>query len=135
MSPRCTRRRDAKRRSTLRSRSAPVGKGCTSTGSPTRTTEERRRNVTEFPPNRWHELHRHPHAEEYFYVVRGSGLHLTEDEPVRLAEGDLVFVARNEWHGFANDTDEPVLAVTVMGGVAHYRGAGYEARDEDRPAS
>ena len=25
-------------------------------------------NITEFPPNRWHELHRHASAEEYFQV-------------------------------------------------------------------
>ena len=56
-------------------------------------------NVTDFPPNRWHELHRHPSAEEYFFVLSGAGLHLTEGEPVRLDVGDLV--------------------VTVMGGVSH----------------
>jgi quercetin dioxygenase-like cupin family protein len=83
-------------------------------------------NVTEFPPKRWHELHRHPDAEEYFFVLEGAGLHLTEGEPVRLEKGDLVFVPKGEWHGFANDSDEPTLAVTVLGGVAHYRDAGYE---------
>jgi quercetin dioxygenase-like cupin family protein len=35
-------------------------------------------NVTEFPPNRSHEVHRHPHAEEYFFVLEGSGQHLTD---------------------------------------------------------
>jgi len=83
-------------------------------------------NVTEFPPNRWHELHRHASAEEYFFVLAGSGLHLTEGEPVRLEVGDLVFIPKGEWHGFANDTDRPTLAVTVMGGVSHYSDAGYE---------
>jgi quercetin dioxygenase-like cupin family protein len=87
-------------------------------------------NVTEFPPNRWHELHRHPQAEEYFYVLDGSGLHLTDGEPIRLVKGDLVFIPKNEWHGFANDTDEPTLAITVMGGVAHYSDAGYEVHPE-----
>jgi quercetin dioxygenase-like cupin family protein len=95
-------------------------------------------NVTEFPPNRWHELHRHPGAEEYFYVLEGSGLHLTDGEPIRLVEGDVVFVPRNEWHGFANDTDEPALAITVLGGVAHYSDAGYEVHPQQpaaRPTS
>jgi quercetin dioxygenase-like cupin family protein len=87
-------------------------------------------NVTEFPPNRSHELHRHREAEEYFYVLKGSGLHLTDRDPVRVVEGDLVFVPKNEWHGFANDSGEPALAVTVMGGVAHYRDAGYEVHPE-----
>jgi quercetin dioxygenase-like cupin family protein len=83
-------------------------------------------NVTEFPPDRAHELHRHPRAEEYFYVLKGRGLHLTESAPVELEPGDLVFIPRAEWHGFANNTDEPTLVVTVLGGVADYQDAGYE---------
>jgi quercetin dioxygenase-like cupin family protein len=85
-------------------------------------------NVTEFPPDRSHEVHRHPNAEEYFFVLRGSGQHLTEGEPVHLEAGDLVFIPKGEWHGFANDTGEPTLVVTVMGGVSHYSDAGYEVR-------
>jgi quercetin dioxygenase-like cupin family protein len=87
-------------------------------------------NVTEFPPNRAHELHRHPDAEEYFFVLEGAGLHLTEGDPVPLEVGDLVFIPRGEWHGFANNTGEPTLAITVMGGVAHYADAGYEVHPE-----
>jgi len=83
-------------------------------------------NVTEFPPNRAHELHKHDTAEEFFYVVDGAGLHLTDGEPVRVVKGDLVFIPKGEWHGFANDTDEPTIAVTVMGGVSHYSDAGYD---------
>lgn len=87
-------------------------------------------NVTQFPPNRSHELHRHPHAEEYFFVLEGSGEHLTDGEPVALTAGDLVFIPKGEWHGFANRSDEPTLVVTVIGGVAHYSDAGYEVREE-----
>jgi len=90
-------------------------------------------NVTEFPPKRSHEVHRHANAEEYFFVLKGSGLHLTDSEPVPLRQGDLVFVPRGEWHGFANDTDQPAVAVTVMGGVAHYSDAGYEVLPGSRP--
>ena len=93
-------------------------------------------NVTEFPPQRWHELHRHPNAEEFFFLLRGSGLHLTEGEPVRLEPGDLVFVPTGEWHGFANDTGDPAVAITVLGGVAHYSDAGYEIHpDQPTPTT
>jgi quercetin dioxygenase-like cupin family protein len=91
-------------------------------------------NVTQFPPNRSHEIHRHVNAEEYFFVLEGSGLHLTRYEPVRLHKGDLVFIPQGEWHGFANDTEEPTLAVTVMGGVAHYSDAGYEILPGPNPS-
>ena len=83
-------------------------------------------NVTEFPPGRAHELHRHARAEEYFYVLKGRGLHLTESAPVELEPGDLVLIPKAEWHGFANNTHEPTLVVTVLGGVADYQAAGYE---------
>jgi len=56
-------------------------------------------NVTEFPPKRSHEVHRHPHAEEYFFVLEGSGLHLTDGDPVRLEKGTLSLSRR------ANGTD------------------------------
>jgi quercetin dioxygenase-like cupin family protein len=92
-------------------------------------------NVTEFPPNRSHEVHRHAHAEEYFFVLEGSGVHLTDGEPIRVHKGDLVFIPKGEWHGFANDTSEPTLSVTVMGGVAHYSDAGYEVLPGSQPSA
>jgi quercetin dioxygenase-like cupin family protein len=61
-------------------------------------------------------------------VLQGSGQHLTDDEPVPLETGDLVFIPRGEWHGFANHSDEPTVVVTVMGGVSHYEDAGYDVR-------
>jgi mannose-6-phosphate isomerase-like protein (cupin superfamily) len=70
----------------------------------------------------WEGMHVHWLADR----LEGSGLHLTDAEPVRLEIGDLVFIPKGERHGFANDTDEPKLLVTVMGGVAHYTEAGYE---------
>jgi quercetin dioxygenase-like cupin family protein len=83
-------------------------------------------NVTAFPPNRWHELHRHPGAEEYFFIIEGSGLHLTEKETVPLQAGDLVFVPKDEWHGFANDSDRPTVVISVFGGVLAYEDGGYD---------
>jgi quercetin dioxygenase-like cupin family protein len=83
-------------------------------------------NETIIPPNKWHEVHRHPHAEEAMYVLEGSGLHLTEGTSCRLNQGDVVFVPRNEWHGFANDTDSPVRVIGIFGGVSTYQDAGYE---------
>ena len=83
-------------------------------------------NETVIPANKWHEVHRHPDAEEAMYVLEGSGLHLTEEGSHRLTRGDVVFAARNEWHGFANDTDSPVRVIGIFGGVSTYRDAGYE---------
>lgn len=82
--------------------------------------------VTEFPAGRSHELHRHPNAEEFLYILEGAGLHVTEAGSVRHEEGQVVFVSRNEWHGFTNDGDRPVKLVSVISGVATYDDAGYE---------
>lgn len=83
-------------------------------------------NTTVFPPNCWHEVHRHPHAEEVLYLLEGSGLHLSEGEPVRQQAGEVVYIPPGEWHGFANDTDSPTTVIAVFGGVASYADAGYE---------
>jgi quercetin dioxygenase-like cupin family protein len=60
------------------------------------------------------------------YVLEGSGLHITEHDSHRLVAGDVVFVARDEWHGFANDTDAPTTVLAVFGGVGSYGEAGYD---------
>ena len=79
-------------------------------------------NETVIPANKWHEVHRHPHAEEALYVLEGSGLHLTEDGSHRLTQGDVVFIPRNEWHGLANDTDEPAEGDRNLRWGGHVRG-------------
>jgi quercetin dioxygenase-like cupin family protein len=87
-------------------------------------------NVSEFPPHRSHHLHRHPHAEEFLYVLEGSGLHETENGPVRVVAGEVVFIPKNEWHGFTNDTDQLVRVATCIAGVARYASAGYEVHPD-----
>ena len=79
-----------------------------------------------FAPDGHHELHRHPHAEEFFLVVEGSGEHLTGSGPVRLGPGDIVLVAAGERHGYR--TDAGVTTRTVYGylGAAGLDSAGYE---------
>ena len=90
-------------------------------------------NETLIPASMWHEVHRHPHAEEALYILEGAGLHLTEDGSHRLTQGDVVFIPRNEWHGLANDTDAPLRVVGIFGGAGTYQDAGYDVL-EDQPA-
>lgn len=79
-----------------------------------------------FPPKIQHALHRHPHAEEVCYIVKGHGYHIHEGGLVAQGEGDLTYIPVNEWHGFYNPTDEPVVMVSAWGGVANILEAGYE---------
>ncbi len=83
-------------------------------------------NTVDFPPQKAHEVHRHDNAAEYFYVVRGSGLSMSDGEPVRLNEGDVAIYPPEEWHGFYNDTDEVCEVVTFWTGVDRYADLGYE---------
>jgi quercetin dioxygenase-like cupin family protein len=81
---------------------------------------------SELPPGKVHLLHRHPNAEQIMYVLEGSCLALTEDEPARLHEGDAVFIAQDEWHGVRNDTDRPAVTLVIYAGAGSLEEAGYE---------
>ena len=80
----------------------------------------------ELPPGTVHLLHRHPNAEQIMYVLEGSCLALSEGEPVRLKEGDAVFIAQGEWHGVRNNTDQPAVTLVIYAGAGTLEEAGYE---------
>nr|AYM53470.1 hypothetical protein [Cystobacter sp.] len=84
-----------------------------------------------FTPGGSHQLHRHPHADEFFLVLQGGGEHLTKDGPVRLNPGDLAYIPAGEWHGF--QTDPGVTTRTVYGylGAGSLAQAGYELLEEE----
>ena len=76
-----------------------------------------------------HALHRHPQAEEAFYVWDGEGAHLAADGSEHaMSPGELVWAARGEWHGFRNTGRTPVRAFFCYLGVDELAGAGYEVK-------
>ena len=81
---------------------------------------------SELPPGKVHLLHRHPNAEQIMYVLEGSCLALSEGEPVRLNEGDAVFIAQGEWHGVRNNTDQSAVTLIIYAGAGTLEEAGYE---------
>jgi quercetin dioxygenase-like cupin family protein len=62
-----------------------------------------------------HELHRHPYAEEFVFILHGTGAHLAEDERVPLDVGDLMYVPAGEWHGLQADNETAVLLFGYLG--------------------
>ncbi len=82
--------------------------------------------TSELPPGKVHLLHRHPNAEQIMYVLEGSCLALSEDEPVRLNEGDAVYIVQGEWHGVRNDTDRSAVTLVIYAGAGTLEEAGYE---------
>lgn len=88
--------------------------------------------ITVFPPGAEHEIHRHPNAEETEYIVSGSGIAAVGDDDVVLEAGEMVFVPRNEYHGFRNAsaTDQAVMVWTYAP-AASLEEAGYVRREDD----
>ena len=87
--------------------------------------------VTYFPAGSKHELHRHPNAEEVEYLISGSGIAYVGDDAVELGPGEAVFVPRNAYHGFENDSDEDAVMAWYYAGAASLEEAGFVTRRED----
>ena len=57
-----------------------------------------------------HALHRHPNAEEWEYVIHGTGIKHVGDESFVIRAGDLAFVPRNVYHRLENGSEnEPLI--------------------------
>jgi mannose-6-phosphate isomerase-like protein (cupin superfamily) len=85
-----------------------------------------------FVPGAAHLLHKHDHADEFFYVFEGRGAHLVEGGEVAMNTGDAVFAPRGEWHGFRNKSDIPVRAIFGYFGVTSLEKAGYEVHEHGK---
>ena len=91
--------------------------------------------ITVFPPGSKHDIHRHPNAEEFEYLVSGHGIARVGDADVELGPGEVVFVPTNDYHGFENTGDEPVFMIWGYAGAASLEEAGYIRYADDHPAA
>lgn len=91
--------------------------------------------ITIFPPGAKHDIHRHPNAEETEYIVEGHGIARVGADDVSMGPGDVVFVGKDEYHGFYNTSDtERAVMVWCYGGAGTLTAAGYITENEDRSA-
>jgi quercetin dioxygenase-like cupin family protein len=88
--------------------------------------------LTIFAPGAKHHPHRHPHAEEAQYLIKGSGLARVGDNEIVQEAGDTVFVPQNEWHGFECTSEGETIMLWTYGGAASLEEAGYERLGEQR---
>lgn len=80
----------------------------------------------EFPAGSSHEYHRHPNADEVFYVLSGHGIVKSGNETFEVKSGDTVFVPAGDVHYFNNtDKKEPLIALFVYLGQPSLDKAGY----------
>ena len=73
-------------------------------------------------------------AEEFEYLVSGHGIARVGDADVELGPGEVVFVPKNDYHGFENTGDEPVFMIWGYAGAASLEEAGYIRYVDDHPA-
>lgn len=77
-------------------------------------------------PGAKHDIHRHPHAEEWEYVLSGNAIKHIGDQSVPLRAGDIVFVPADVDHGLENASDtEPVVTIWGYSGASSLEAAGY----------
>jgi quercetin dioxygenase-like cupin family protein len=72
-----------------------------------------------------HELHRHEHGAEFFYLLEGTATHITADgEEIPFAAGDVTYTEAGEWHGMRNVGDVDTRAIFGFFGVPTRMAAG-----------
>lgn len=71
---------------------------------------------------------RHRGADQWLFVVSGSGVATVEGNRVDLREGTLVFISRGEAHEIRNSGDAPLKTLNV------YVPPAYTAEGNERPA-
>jgi quercetin dioxygenase-like cupin family protein len=86
-----------------------------------------------FPPGAKHNLHRHPNAEEWEYVLEGRGIKRIGDDDIEIGPGDVVFAPRDTYHGLANPEGSGETLITLWGycGAASLDAAGYVLPKDD----
>jgi oxalate decarboxylase/phosphoglucose isomerase-like protein (cupin superfamily) len=87
---------------------------------------------TYFPPGSKHDVHRHPHAEEWEFVLSGQGVKIVGEQEFVMEAGDVCFCPQNVYHGLRNDSDEPLVTIWGYCGAGSLEEAGYQIPgDED----
>jgi quercetin dioxygenase-like cupin family protein len=75
------------------------------------------------PRTSYHKKHTHPHAEEVFYVLEGTGIGGVDAEERALVKGDTVWVLRGAVHWLYNLFDVACeILICVHGAFACSRG-------------
>ncbi|HLH68577.1 MAG TPA: cupin domain-containing protein [Candidatus Dormibacteraeota bacterium] len=87
---------------------------------------------TLFPAGAAHQPHRHPHADEVLYVVRGRATVGAEGEEREVPAGTAQFVPAGAVHWLRNQGQETVEVVGAYLGVGSLAEAGYEPVEEAR---
>lgn len=59
--------------------------------------------------------HKHPKADELFFVVEGNGIGTVGTEKVKLEKGSAMYGPANIWHGIENPNQQELIVISVQG--------------------
>jgi quercetin dioxygenase-like cupin family protein len=80
-----------------------------------------------FPPGATHEPHRHPNADELYFLLSGRALVGVGDDEYAIEAGTVHFVRAGEVHWLRNAQDDtPVEVAGLYIGAPSLEAAGYE---------
>lgn len=83
-----------------------------------------------YSPGGVHELHKHPEADEFFFLIDGQGTHFgAGGEEIPVGPGEIAAMRADEWHGFRNEGAE-LVAIFGFLGAPDFPSAGYVLADE-----
>ena len=67
----------------------------------------------EYAPGGWITAHQHADAEQWYYILSGTGLMKVGDEEREARAGHIVFVPRNAVHSYKVVGDQPLRLLNV----------------------
>ncbi len=68
-------------------------------------------------------LHNHKLTEEIFYITKNSAVMTVDDEKFKVNEGDMIYVDKNEKHGFENKSNEELKMIVMK--INFHKGDSY----------
>jgi mannose-6-phosphate isomerase-like protein (cupin superfamily) len=69
--------------------------------------------ITEVPPGKAHELHKHD-VEEVFIVLSGKGTHMENGTKLDIAPNDVIYVPAGASHRHECTGNEPLKAIVIF---------------------
>jgi quercetin dioxygenase-like cupin family protein len=57
--------------------------------------------------------HKHDFTDEIFYITQNSAIMIVDSKEFKVEPGDMVYVHKNEEHGFRNESDKPFKMVVT----------------------
>jgi mannose-6-phosphate isomerase-like protein (cupin superfamily) len=58
-------------------------------------------------------LHYHKFTDEIFYIIKNSAVMIIDDKKFKVNEGDMIYVNKNEKHGFENKNDSELKMIVM----------------------